>query len=65
MKTQLKVTVNDEDVLWGLEKFMGILKREFPGTITWGEMSTTKKVEKAASSIVKAVAAHKKRRESP
>lgn len=65
MKTQIKVTVNDEHVLWGLEKFMGILKKEFPGTITWGEMPTTKKVKQAMSSIARAIAAHKKRKEMP
>ena len=64
MKKQIKVTGNDEDVLWGLEKFMGILKKEFPGTITWGEMSTTKKLEQATSSIIRAVAAQKKRKEN-
>lgn len=64
MKTQIKVTVNDEDVLRGLEKFMEKLKKEHPGTITWGEMSTTKKRAEATSSIIKAIAAHKKRKEN-
>jgi hypothetical protein len=64
MKTQLKVTVNDEDVLLGLEKFMNLLKKEFPGTITWGEMPTTKKIEQEMSSIARAIATHKKRKEA-
>ena len=64
MKTQIKVTVNDEDVLWGLEQFMRLLNKEYPGMITWREMSTTKKLKQATDSIIRAVAAQKKRKDN-
>lgn len=64
MKKQLRVTINDEDILWGLEEFMKLLKKEYPGTITWGEMPTTRKMNEATSSIAKAIAARKKRKEA-
>jgi hypothetical protein len=65
MKAQIKVTVNDEDVLKGLEEFLALLKKRHPGTITWGEMSTTKKLDQSMSSIARAIAAHKKSKEIP